>query len=60
MRPAARAYGPHRDEDMPRVLTVMVGRLEVEIPFSDALARQRRHLNNAAWFAGLGGDQEDR
>lgn len=47
-----RRYGPHRDEDTPETLTVLVGLAEVEVPYPAALARQRRNLNNAAWFAG--------
>lgn len=55
MSGSPRAYGPHRDEDVPRTLTVLEARQwpqEIEIPYPAALAEQRRQINTAAWFAG--------
>lgn len=62
MSAAPRAYGPHREDDVPKTLTALEAKQwpqEVEIPYPDALARQRRNINNRAWVAGLGGDATD-
>lgn len=59
----ARAYGPHRPEDLPNgVLVLAVGRYwrsdgkhqgERVVPFPAALAKQREQINRLAHRAGV-------
>lgn len=59
---APRAYGIHRPEDNPATVTVLrvVGprgarrRLEEQVPYPRALARQRAAINHQAWKDGRG------
>ena len=51
MRPTPHRYGPHSDDDAPRVVTVLTnnpGQREQNVPYPVELLAQRRAINSIA------------
>lgn len=51
----SRCYGPHREEDTPTTIPLLWGSgfpQEIQFPYPEALAEQRRQINTRAWRDG--------